>query len=144
VAPLDCVPTLNRLAQNLYLAAPTPSQYAALAAFEPETLQILESQRRELERRRDFLLPALGELGLRIAVKPQGAFYLYARCDDVTDDSSIFAEELLEQEAVAVTPGRDFGSNQPERYLRFAYTTDLAALDEGVDRIERFVLANRS
>jgi aspartate/methionine/tyrosine aminotransferase len=143
VAPLDCVPTLNRLAQNLYLAAPTPSQYAALAAFEPETLEILESQRRELERRRDFLLPALGELGLRIAVKPQGAFYLYARCDDLADDSSVFAEELLEQEAVAVTPGRDFGSNQPERYLRFAYTTDLAALDEGIRRIERFVLANR-
>ncbi|MCG6862860.1 MAG: pyridoxal phosphate-dependent aminotransferase [Chromatiaceae bacterium] len=141
VAPTDCIDTLDRLAQNLYLAAPTPSQYAALAAFEPETTEIFESRRLELERRRDFLLPALSELGLRFAAKPQGAFYLYARCDDLTDDSSDFAERLLEQEAVAVTPGRDFGSNASECHLRFAYTTDLDALREGVRRIARFINA---
>jgi aspartate/methionine/tyrosine aminotransferase len=141
VAAIDCVATLERLAQNLYLAAPTPSQYAALAAFEPETLEILESRRRELKRRRDFLLPALAGLGLQFPAKPQGAFYLYARCDDLADDSSVFAERLLEQEAVAVTPGQDFGENEPERHLRFAYTTDLGTLREGVRRIERFVRA---
>jgi aspartate/methionine/tyrosine aminotransferase len=50
---------------------------------------------------------------------------------------------LLEREAVAVTPGQDFGTNQPERYLRFAYTTSLTALQEGVRRIARFVGADR-
>jgi len=142
VAPGDCVEALDRLAQNTYLAAPTPSQYAALAAFEPETIEILESRRCELEHRRDFLLPALSGLGLEFPAKPQGAFYLYGRCDDLTDDSSVFAERLLEREAVAVTPGRDFGVHQPECHLRFAYTTDLEALDEGVRRIARFVPAH--
>jgi aspartate/methionine/tyrosine aminotransferase len=143
VAPDDCVPTLDRLAQNLYLAAPTPSQYAALAAFEPETLEILESRRCELEARRDFLLPALAALGLKFEAVPRGAFYLYGRCDHLAADSSVFAEQLLEREAVAVTPGQDFGTNQPERHLRFAYTTSLAALREGVRRIARFVGADR-
>jgi len=143
VAPSHCTAALDRLAQNIYLAAPTPAQYAALAAFEPETLQILESRRRELERRRDFLLPALTDLGFRFAAKPEGAFYLYARCDELTDDSLAFTDRLLKQEAVAVTPGLDFGSNHPERHLRFAYTTDLDALDEGVRRIAQFVHGHR-
>jgi aspartate/methionine/tyrosine aminotransferase len=139
VAPGDCLEALDRLAQNLYLAAPTLSQYAGLAAFEPETLAVFESQRRQLERRRDFLLPRLTELGFRFPVKPQGAFYLYACCSDLTDSSAAFAARLLEQQAVAVTPGQDFGVNEPERHLRFAYTTDLETLAEGVRRIARFL-----
>jgi aspartate/methionine/tyrosine aminotransferase len=139
VVPEDTVEVLDRLAQNLYLAAPTPSQYAGIAAFEPETLSILESRRLELERRRDFLLPALEALGLRFPARSQGAFYLYARCDDLTDDSAVFAASLLERQAVAVTPGLDFGSNEPERHLRFAFTTDLEKLAEGVRRIAGFL-----
>jgi aspartate/methionine/tyrosine aminotransferase len=139
VAPDDAVNTLDRLAQNIYLAAPTPSQYAGIAAFEPQTLEILESRRQELERRRDYLLPALQELGLEFPATPGGAFYLYARCDGLTDDSSAFAARLLEQEAVAVTPGRDFGVNAPERHLRFAYTTGVDALRAGVKRMSHFL-----
>ncbi|MEA3277112.1 MAG: pyridoxal phosphate-dependent aminotransferase [Pseudomonadota bacterium] len=139
VAPSACVDTLDRLAQNLFLAAPTPSQYAALSAFEPDTLATLEARRREFQRRRDFLLPALTDLGFRFPARPQGAFYLYARCDDLTEDSEDFAARLLEQEAVAVTPGRDFGANEPERHLRFAYTTGMDALREGVRRIALFL-----
>jgi aspartate/methionine/tyrosine aminotransferase len=139
VAPSDCISTLDRLAQNLYLAAPTLSQYAGLAAFEPRSLEILESRRRELELRRDFLLPALRGLGFRFPAEPQGAFYLYARCDELADDSAAFADRLLEQQALAVTPGQDFGVNEPGCHLRFAYTTDLDALREGVCRIARFL-----
>lgn len=139
VAPDDTVPVLDRLAQNLYLAAPTPSQYAALSAFELETLAIMEERRQEFQRRRDFLLPALDRLGFRFSVQPQGAFYLYATCDRVADDSERFATDLLENEGVAVTPGVDFGCNAPDRHLRFAYTTGLAGLTEGVSRIAHFL-----
>jgi len=139
VAPAAAVATLDRLAQNLYLAAPTPSQYAALAAFEPETLGILEARRREFQRRRDYLLTALAGLGFELAVRPKGAFYLYARSDRLAANSDELAARLLEEQAVAVTPGRDFGSNAPERHLRFAYTTDIESLEEGVARIKRFL-----
>jgi aspartate/methionine/tyrosine aminotransferase len=130
---------LDRLAQNLYLAAPTPSQHAALAAFEPETLRVLEQRRQELARRRDFLLPALERLGFRFYTQPRGAFYLYADTGGVTDDSERLAAELLETEAVAVTPGLDFGKHEPRRHIRFAYTTTLASLEEAVSRVARFL-----
>ncbi len=139
VAPLGYMEALDRLAQNLYLAAPTLSQWAALAAFTPEAGEILEGRRLRFQERRDFLLPALERLGFAFPVRPQGAFYLYGRCDALAPDSDRLAEALLERRAVAVTPGRDFGHHEPERYLRFAYTTDLGRLQEGVERIRRFL-----
>ncbi|RDH87820.1 MAG: pyridoxal phosphate-dependent aminotransferase [endosymbiont of Escarpia spicata] len=138
VAPEAAVGPLDRLAQNIFLAAPTLSQHAALKAFEPEVLEILEARRVEYLQRRDFLLPALREMGFELPVTPQGAFYLYANCEAVTDDSHAFAEALLEEAGVAVTPGRDFGFNRPEAHLRFAYTTSLPNLEEGVARLRKF------
>jgi aspartate/methionine/tyrosine aminotransferase len=139
VAPEGFVDALDRLAQNIFLSAPTLSQFAALDAFTPETLAILEQRRQAFEARRDFLLPALRQLGFTIPVTPQGAFYLYAGCAAMTDDSMAFARQLLEQAGVAVTPGLDFGTHRPEAHLRFAYTTDLPFLDEGVESISRFL-----
>jgi aspartate/methionine/tyrosine aminotransferase len=139
VAPSEFIDPLDRLAQNIYLSAPTLSQFAALDAFSPQVLSTLEQRRLEFRRRRDFLLPALRELGFAIPVTPQGAFYLYAGCEPITDDSYRFAYELLEQAGVAVTPGRDFGFHRPESHLRFAYTTALPRLQEGVERIRRFI-----
>jgi aspartate/methionine/tyrosine aminotransferase len=139
VAPLEAAPVLDRLAQNLYLAAATPAQYAALSAFEPKTLGILEERRLEFERRRDYLLPALERLGFRFLARPDGAFYLYGACDEIAEDSGRLAADLLDSQAVAVTPGLDFGGNAPNRHLRFAYTTHLEALQEGVNRIERYL-----
>jgi len=139
VAPERAVGELDKLAQNLYLAAPTPAQYAALAAFEPETLAILERRRRELQARRDYLVPALRGLGFEIPVMPQGAFYVYAGCGKLTSDSFGFARDLLEQAGVAITPGMDFGANAPERHVRFAYTNSIERLQEGVARIAKFL-----
>ncbi|MGD2062641.1 MAG: pyridoxal phosphate-dependent aminotransferase [Nitrospirota bacterium] len=139
VVPDGYVAAADRLAQNLFLAASTPAQHAALAAFRPDNLAILDARRDELRQRRDFLLPALRDLGFRIPVTPDGAFYLYADCTVHSDESFAFAERLLEEAGVAITPGRDFGSHQPERHLRFAYTTSMANLEEGVRRLRTFL-----
>lgn len=135
VAPETLVPTLDKLAQNFYLAAPTPSQYAALAAFTPDCLGILEKRRNELRARRDYLLEALPELGFRIPVIPEGAFYIYSDVSALTDDSFAFCEDLLEKTHVAVTPGKDFGYDHCKRYLRIAYTAPIPRLQEAVARI---------
>ena len=135
VAPECYRGALDTLAQNLFLAAPTPAQWAALAAFEPETLALLEDRRRELQQRRDWLLPALRELGFRIPVRPQGAFYLYADCSAFTDDSYAFAERALEEAGVAFTPGIDFGEHRANVHVRFSYTTSMEQLREGVRRL---------
>ncbi len=139
VAPEEQIDAIDRLAQNIFLAAPTLAQYAALQAFSAETAEILEQRRDIFRQRRDYLLPALEGLGFRFSVRPQGAFYLYGDCSQHTKDSAAFAHDLLEQMGVAVTPGMDFGENAPARHLRFAYTTDMGRLQEGVRRIRQFV-----
>lgn len=139
VAPPDRGDELDALAQNLFLAAPTVSQWAALAAFEADSMDVLEQRRQTFKARRDFLLPALRELGFDIPVTPQGAFYLYAGCGGLTDDSFTFSQQLLEQAGVAITPGIDFGDHQAEQHVRFAYTTSMEALEEGVKRIRDFL-----
>ena len=139
VVPERFTRDIEKLAQNLFISPSTPAQHAALAAFAPATLSLLEERRREFKRRRDFLAPALENLGFLQAAKPEGAFYVYANCCELTDNSDRFARDLLEAVGVAITPGLDFGSNQPEKHLRFAYTTSVERLAEAVDRIRRFL-----
>ena len=144
VVPEHYIDDVDKLAQNLFLAAPTPAQYAALAAFSMDTQQILEQRKTEFQQRRDYLLPALRELGFKIPVEPEGAFYLYADCSAFTDDSYTFALDLLENAGVAITPGKDFGFNAPEKHVRFAYTTNLAQLKQGVQRLKTYLAETTS
>ncbi len=139
VVPEAYISAVEKLAQNLFIAAPTLAQHAALAAFSPETTAILEQRRLEFQRRRDYLLPALRELGFEIPLTPEGAFYLYADCSRFSDDSYAFAKTLLEEAGVAITPGRDFGANRSNQHLRFAYTTSMERLHEGVSRLKAFL-----
>lgn len=139
VAPASHVEALDKLAQNLFLAAPTLAQHAALAAFTPEAEAIFEQRRRIFAARRDYLLPALRELGFGIPVVPQGAFYLYADCSRFSTDSLAFCRELLEQAGVAITPGIDFGAHRANAHVRFAYTTSQEQLEEGVARLRAYL-----
>ncbi|HMJ49635.1 MAG TPA: aminotransferase class I/II-fold pyridoxal phosphate-dependent enzyme, partial [Burkholderiales bacterium] len=139
VAPESRMHDADKLAQNIFLAASTPAQYAALAAFHPDTIAILEQRRIEFQRRRDYLLPAIRNLGLDVPINPQGAFYLYADCSRFNNDSETFAWEILEHAGVAITPGVDFGSHEARQHVRFAYTTSLENLVEGVHRLETFL-----
>jgi aspartate/methionine/tyrosine aminotransferase len=143
VVPEDYVRQFDKLSQNIYLSAPTPAQHAALAAFAPGTIAILDERRAEFKARRDFLVPALRRIGFRIPVVPQGAFYIYADCSGLTGDSFAFARDLLETAGVAITPGADFGVNAAERHVRFAYTNAIPALAEGVKRIAGFLADRR-
>jgi len=138
VLPENAIDGAERLAQNLFISAPTPSQRAALAAFDPETLQELEDRRQTFAVRREALCAGLTRLGFVIRARPQGAFYVYVDASGLTHDTQGFALDLLEQAGVAVTPGRDFGIHQPERYLRFCYTASVERIGEALDRLERF------
>jgi aspartate/methionine/tyrosine aminotransferase len=143
VAPEELVEAIERLAQNIFIAAPTPAQYAALAAFSDDVRAELERRRQIFRERRDYLLPAIQELGFRVPVTPAGAFYLYADCSELTADSFTFARDLLNEAGVAITPGMDFGSNQPERYVRFSYANEIENLKEAVRRLQQFLSTRR-
>jgi aspartate/methionine/tyrosine aminotransferase len=138
-APADAVDTLERLAQNLFIAAGTLAQHAACAAFVPETLAILERRRALFQDRRDRLLPGLRALGFRVSGDPAGAFYIYARLPAALGlDSMDYATRLLEEAGVALVPGADFGERDAHRYVRLAYTRDLADLRQSLERLAEF------
>jgi len=139
VVPVDFVGAVDRLAQNIFIAATTPSQYAALVAFDDDVIDELDRRRDIFCLRRDFLLLALRELGFAVPATPQGAFYLYADCSRFADDSYKFALDLLEKTGVAITPGLDFGQHQPERYVRFSYATDIEDLKIAIDRLRTYL-----
>lgn len=138
VLPAQAVRGFEKLAQHLFISAPSVAQHAACAAFGPESLAILEARRREFARRRDVLLPALKAAGLAVPAEPRGAFYIYADC---ARDAREYCLQLLEREAVAATPGVDFGANGTSHHVRFAYTRAMADIEEAARRIRRFAVS---
>src|SRR5437763_9656811 len=141
VLPAQAVRGFEKLAQHLFISAPSVAQHAACAAFGPESFSILEARRREFARRRDVLLPALKAAGLAVPAEPRGAFYIYADC---ARDAREYCLQLLEREAVAATPGVDFGANGTSHHVRFAYTRAMADIEEAARRIKRFAASSPS
>lgn len=139
VVPEFYIDTIDRIAQNIFLAPPTMSQYAALEALKAETQVVLDERRDIFKQRRDFLLPAIKQCGFEVSVKPQGAFYIYANCERFTDDSFSWVRQLLDEQGVALTPGLDFGDHSASKYCRFAYTQSLDVLERAMDRIDVFI-----
>ncbi len=146
VLPEGGAQALAPLAQNLFISPPAVSQYAALAAFGDAAMAIHEARRQEFQQRRDELYEGLLELGFGLSGVPAGAFYLYA---DLTPlnlpmNGLEFAQRLLAEFHVAVTPGIDFGANGTEQAVRFAYTTDSAGIREALERIANALVAFRA
>ncbi len=135
VVPEALVAAVERLAQNLYICPSAVAQHAAMACFEPDSLAEYERRRSEFRARRDFLVPALENLGLPVPVMPDGAFYAWADCSGHADDSWSFTFDLMRKAHVAVTPGRDFGHHAASRYVRLSYASSMAQLELAVQRL---------
>jgi aspartate/methionine/tyrosine aminotransferase len=141
VLPESLVPAVEKLAQNLFICASAIAQQAALACFEPESLAEYERRRAEFRARRDFVVPALDAMGLRVPVMPDGAFYAWADCSAHASSSWDFAFQLMHSAHVALTPGRDFGRHGSERWLRLSYASSMAQLDEAMARLRQALVA---
>jgi aspartate/methionine/tyrosine aminotransferase len=142
VVPPSLVGAFEKLAQNLFICASALAQHAALACFEPDTLAIYEARRLEFKRRRDFIAPALESLGFSVPVMPDGAFYVYADCSQVSHaaagDSAALTKAMLQDAGVVLVPGMDFGNHAPRSYIRLSYATAYAKLEEAVERLHGF------
>ncbi|SDF19759.1 aminotransferase class I/II-fold pyridoxal phosphate-dependent enzyme [Rhodobacter capsulatus] len=140
VVPETHIRTVERLAQNLFICPPHASQIAALAAL--DATEELEANRAVYAANRALMLDRLPKAGFTKIAPPDGAFYIYADVSDLTTDSRAFAAEVLEQAGVAVTPGLDFDPVRGATTLRFSYARATADIEEGLDRLARF-MANR-
>ncbi|NLC35622.1 MAG: pyridoxal phosphate-dependent aminotransferase [Alcaligenaceae bacterium] len=139
IAPTWMLPALDKLASNLCICAPSLAQHAAISCFEPEVLAIFEKRRLSFKQRRDYLLPELERLGLRVPVKPDGAFYIYLDISRYSQNSDDFAQQLLHGPGIATVPGRDFGPAHAATSLRLSYATRLDRLQEAVARLDAWL-----
>lgn len=133
IVPPSLVRVFERLQQNLFISAPAVSQVAALGAF--DATADLERNRATYARNRAHLLEVLPAAGLTGLAPADGAFYIYADVSAFTDDAPAFAAAMLQDIAVAVTPGSDFDAARGHRYLRFSYAATEADIAEGARRI---------
>ena len=112
----------------------TPSQWAALAAFElPE--DYFEDLRREYEQRRDLLISGLNEMGLTCAAPP-GAFYAFPDVSRISSDSREAADVLLDRAQVATVPGVVFGRHG-DSHCRFSFSTSPEVIQAGLESMRR-------
>jgi aspartate/methionine/tyrosine aminotransferase len=141
VVPLPLVPVIERLAQNLFICPSTVAQHAALACFEDQSLAEYESRRAQFKARRDYFIPALNALGLKVPVMPDGAFYAWADCREACQklgvkDSWDLSFEIMQRAHVAVTPGRDFGVAESAHFIRFSTANSMAQLQQAIARLQ--------
>jgi aspartate/methionine/tyrosine aminotransferase len=144
VAPEPLVPVIERLAQNLFICPSTVAQHAALACFEAESLAEYERRRAQFKARRDWFIPQLDAMGLTVPVMPDGAFYAWADCSQWCEKLGLpgsweFAFEVMRRAHVAITPGRDFGTAETSRFVRFSTANSMAQLQESAARLRAMI-----
>lgn len=141
VTPAELVSPIERLAQNLYICPSAIAQHAALGCFEPQSLALFEQRKSAFKERRDYLVKALLELGFEIPALPDGAFYVWANCQKLysslgVNNSWDFTFELMKRTHIAVAPGRDFGQNDTEHFIRLSTASSMTSLIEAVSRMK--------
>ncbi len=139
VAPAPMMSALERLSQNLFISPSSLAQKAALAAFMPASLKVAEDYRQRFRSQGQYLLGELERLGFALPARPEGAFYGYCDISKLTSDSFQFCFDLCDRAGVLMTPGRDFGDHQSHRFVRVSYTKPIAVLEEGVQRLRKFL-----
>src|SRR5439155_9469448 len=89
----------------------------------------------EYDRRRSYAWKRLNSISGISCVNAKGAFYLFPNISDLGLKSADFCAKLLEREKVAAVPGIAFGADD---YVRISYATSMAAIEKGLDRLEKF------
>ena len=145
VVPEALAPVIERIAQNLFICPSTVTQHAAMACFEAASIAEYEKRRAEFKARRDYFISALQQLGFDVPVMPDGAFYAWADCSKICSklgikDSWNLAYDIMHRAHLAVTPGRDFGTYETAKFIRFSTANSLPQLKQAIERL-RVMLA---
>lgn len=141
-APKELAGVILKIHQYVIMCAPTPSQYAALAALTEgleDGFSVVEEMRNEYDKRRRFVYESLKSMGLE-TFEPLGAFYIFPQVSALGLDGDGFAEELLAAQAVAVVPGSAFGTFGKDN-VRISYAYSMRDLDRAIERIQKFISA---
>ena len=133
VVPEILVDPLRKLARNLYIAPPAPSQFTALACFECQ--DTLDAHVKHYAINRDIFLKEMPKAGFDKFPPLDGAFYLYAHVQHLTMDSVEFCKKMLRETGVVATPGTDFDPVHGHHYVRFSYAGSTEDIKEATARL---------
>ncbi len=137
IAPKVFIRSMQKIQQNLFISANSFVQWGGVSALRNAGDDVTR-MRTIYNQRRKFMIRKLREIGLGISVEPTGAFYILGNVKALTQDSYKMAFDILEKACVAVSPGIDFGQNC-EGYLRFSYANSIENIEEGLNRLERYL-----
>jgi aspartate/methionine/tyrosine aminotransferase len=137
ISPPEFVRALQTMQQNFFICAASVSQWAGVAALK-EAAPDVERMKSIYNERRTYMIKRLRQMGFGLTVEPAGAFYILVNAKHLSTDSYDLAFEILERAGVGVCPGIDFGQNA-EGYLRFSYANSLSNIEEGLNRIEKYL-----
>jgi aspartate/methionine/tyrosine aminotransferase len=137
IAPREFIRPMQKIQQNLFISASSFAQWGALVGLK-EAGEDIQRMKETYDRRRRFLIPKLKNLGFGITVEPTGAFYILANAKKFSQDSYKLAFDILQEAKVGVAPGIDFGTGA-QGYLRFSYANSMENIEEGMNRLQRYL-----
>ncbi|WP_333589006.1 aminotransferase class I/II-fold pyridoxal phosphate-dependent enzyme [Lactobacillus acetotolerans] len=141
-APKKITEQLAKVHQSITTTEPTPMQDAAEEAFKNGMNDAIP-MKKEFQKRRDLLYDGLAKLGFK-CVKPQGAFYIFAKIPDgLEQDDTKFNYDLAEKAHVAVTAGSCFAQGG-QGYVRLSYAISMDQIKEGLKRIKKYIEENKN
>jgi len=137
IAPKPFIRPMQILQQNFFISANAMVQKAGVAALK-YAKEDIKKMRDTYNQRRKHMIARLKKMGFGITVEPTGAFYVFVNAKHLSANSYELAFDILKNAHVGVTPGIDFGNNG-EGYLRFSYANSIENIEEGMNRIERYI-----
>ncbi len=140
IVPKSFIRPIHKMLQNFFISCNSFVQWGAITALK-EAHADVERMVRIYDERRHTILKGLRSLGFGITIDPTGAFYILANARKFSNDSYALAFDILKNAKVAVAPGIDFGQNA-EGYLRLSYANSKENIEEGIDRIRRYLQEN--
>jgi len=141
VVPEDHIRQIERLAQNMFICAPHASQIAALHALDCE--DELKNNLDVYKENRKLMIKGLKDAGFSKISSPDGAFYIYADVSKFCNDSLEFANRVLKEAKVAITPGLDFDSKRGNSTIRFSYARSTDDIIKGLEKLNIFMKNNK-
>lgn len=137
IVPEDMVRPIECLAQNMFISAPTLSQFGGIKAFDC-TVE-LDAYVAAYAKNREMLLNELPKAGFNKLAPSDGAFYIYADVAHLTNDAQDFCKKILAKTGVATTPGVDFDSQRGHHFMRFSYAGSFEQMTKAAKRLQNYL-----
>jgi LL-diaminopimelate aminotransferase len=135
VGNADAIREYWRLKSNVDSGLFEAVQLAGAAALGPEIDADVQAMNAIYQRRRDAVCAALSQAGVDVT-PPKGSIYVWAPVPAGFESAAAYCEHVLENAAVAISPGAAYGQSG-EGFFRISLTTSDERLLEAVERISR-------